>query len=399
MPQNHAIEILACIEAYSVTGPAKNLLLTARALSAGEHAPCRIRVVTFQRDGIPNPFIEACRKADVSCDVIRERRRFDIGVARQLRNLIDLHRPDIIQTHNTKSHLLVRAGGFHQRIPWIAFNHGYTAEDLKVRLYNQADRWSLRGAHRVVVVCEAFGAALRRWGVPGPRILVRHNSISPAAATSSEDIQRLRETLNIPLGSAVLLTVGRLSEEKGHRDLIAAISELKQRGAGQSFRLVILGAGPELERLQTFSKELGVSELIIFAGTTKNVFPYYSLAEIFILPSHSEGSPNVLLEAMMSGLPVLATNVGGVPEIVQSRMSGLLVAAKDIKAMAGAMAELLGSPGLREALGLNAQAWVTRRHSREEYVGWMLNLYNEVAGRCSAPTVNRADSEIGEPSR
>src|ERR1035437_10033174 len=163
------------MEARSVTGPAKNLLAVARGLAREQAAS--IRIVVFTRHETSNAFIEACERAGVAVDVIRERYRFDLGVIPQLRNIVHRSAPDILQSHITKSHFLIRLCGLNPDLPWIAFNHGYTAEDLKVRLYNQLDRWSLRGADRVVTVCGAFADRLRRWGISERRITVLHNAV------------------------------------------------------------------------------------------------------------------------------------------------------------------------------------------------------------------------------
>lgn len=374
------IRILACLEAHSVTGPAKNLLLVGKTL-LGMAERFQMRVATFGRAGIRNGFADACRDGGLPVELIHERRRFDVGVVPQLRDIIERYQPDVIQTHNTKSHFLIRASGIYRKIPWIAFNHGYTAEDLRVKLYNQVDRWSLPAAHRVVVVCDAFGQRLRRWGVREERILVRHNSVAPLPPAPAEECQRLRQELGIPAGSTVLLSVGRLSREKGHRDLVHAIAELRRRCLPQDFRVVILGEGPERGPVQELCRAQGVSDVMIFAGVTKNVSPYLALADVFVLPSHSEGSPNALIEAMMSGTACVATSVGGVPEILTSGVTGLLVPPREPVPMADAITELLRNPPLRQELGQRARERVIAHHSPGAYIDWMLALYEGLAGR------------------
>jgi glycosyltransferase involved in cell wall biosynthesis len=377
---NRPLRVLACIEARSVTGPAKNLLMLAQALSANTVRPCEIRIATFVRGETRNAFTEACARSGVQVDLIRERWRFDPGVLAQLGRVVGEYQPDIIQSHNVKSHFLIASSGLRGRVPWIAFNHGYTAEDLKMRVYNRLDRWSLPRAGRVVVVCRAFGDLMLSWGVAEDRIAVRHNSVAPAPCVDLNEVSELSYRLKIPAGHRVLLAVGRLSEEKAHIDLLRAVAELKRRGEDR-FRLVVVGAGPELNRLETEAVALGIAGDTIFAGSAARVAPYYSLANVFILPSHSEGSPNVLLEAMASGVPVVATAVGGVPEIVQPGVNGLLVPPGEPQAMADGISRLLGSPGLRASLAAQAREWVAGRHSPEEHIEWMLNLYLGVLGQ------------------
>lgn len=374
-----AIRVLAVVEASSVTGPAKNLIAVATELARSEHPGASIRVVTFIRGAASNAFVAACQSAGIEVDVIGERYSFDLGVIPQLRRVILGHRPDIIQTHSIKSHFLIRLSGAQKRIPWIAFHHGYTAENLKMRLYNQLDRWSLRGADRVVTVCGAFAAALQHLGVRQERLTVLHNAVSPILRAPAEEVIDLRRRLGIPFDALVLLSVGRLSAEKAHCDLVRAVAALKQGGTAREFRLVLVGSGPELSRIQELRRALGVEDLVVLAGTTTNMAQYYSLADVFVLPSHSEGSPNALLEAMMAGLPVVAAAVGGVPEIVESGTNGLLVPARDIQAMSSRIAELLGNEALRRRLGEHARTWVEVHHSRESYVSSVRELYRQVA--------------------
>jgi len=376
--QPSPIRILALIEATTVTGPAKNLLMLAQKLAGAGTA--RIQIVTFTRDQKNTAFLDAFAKGGVEVDLIKERYRFDPGVIPQLREIVRRRVPHIIQSHNQKSHFIIRLSGVHRDIPWIAFNHGYTAEDLKMKLYNQIDRWSLRGADRVVAVCGAFAAALHGWGVSESRLVVRHNAVAAMPPASPEEIVQLRASLGIPAGAQVLLTVGRLSPEKGHADLIRAVSTLRNRRSAPDFRLVVLGAGPEEGRLRELCGKLAVSDLVIWAGTTDSVARYYSLADIFVLPSHSEGSPNALLEAMMNGTAVVATAVGGVPEIAQPGVNGLLVEARNPAAMASRIADLLPDQELKNRLGERARERMILRHSREEYVESMLALYRESVG-------------------
>jgi glycosyltransferase involved in cell wall biosynthesis len=206
--------------------------------------------------------------------------------------------------------------------------------------------------------------------------------------------------LKIPAGNRVLLAIGRLSKEKAHIDLLQAVGELKRRGE-RNFRLVIVGTGPELDRLRAEAKALGIGDETVFAGSTTRVATFYSLADVFILPSHSEGSPNVLLEAMASGVPVIATAAGGVPEIVQPGLNGLLVPPREPPAMTDAISKLLASPGLRASLSAQAREWVAGHHSREEHIAWTLELYLGALGQeraqsgPAAPSSGAAGSGLG----
>jgi Glycosyltransferase Family 4 len=200
---------MALMEATSVTGPAKNLIEFARRASC--HG-ADIVVATFERAGAGSAFAGAVRLAGVPVGVIAERRRFDPGILPALRAAAAECRPDIVQSHNVKSHFLVRLLKLHHGRPWIAFHHGYTAAD-----YRRLDRWSLPAATRVVAVCHAFTDRLREIGVPPDRISVRHNMAMPFAPAGASEVAELRARLGVPEGARVLLSVGRRRAKKDIR--------------------------------------------------------------------------------------------------------------------------------------------------------------------------------------
>ena len=123
-----------------------------------------------------------------------------------------------------------------------------------------------------------------------------------------------------------MISVGRLSQEKGHIDLIDAMARVQASFKdGRPLRLVIVGDGPERLAIDGRIKELGLGDVVISAGFQSEVAPFYQIAHVAVLPSHSEGSPYALLEAMAAGVPVVATTVGGVPEIATHDKTALLV--------------------------------------------------------------------------
>lgn len=386
------IRVLALMEARTVTGPAKNIIefcRRARALGAspGDPPAAEVSFLTFHRGPepaggeAPNPFVAAARAAGVEVELIRERFRFDPRVLGELRRTVERRRPDVIQTHSVKSHFLVRLSGLWRRRPWVAFHHGYTSTDLKMGLYNCLDRWSLPAAHRVVTVCGPFAQQLARRGVRPERIFVRHNSINEngAALPPASDVRALRERLGIGEGARVVLAVGRLSREKAHVDLVEALGRLRGSDPGVDFRLVVVGDGPERPAVERAAREQGLSDRLAFAGHVSDVRPFYALADLLALPSHSEGSPNVLLEAMAAGVPVAATAVGGVPEVVAHEESALLVPPHDTRAMAAAVGRLLADAPLARKLASNASALVAARYSPEAYARSVVEIYRALA--------------------
>jgi glycosyltransferase involved in cell wall biosynthesis len=399
------IKIVSVIEATTVNGAAKVLLgfcREARSLAHMRHPGLprvETTIITFDRspghaesngaarDGAnshlegeaTNEFIAAARSTGVEVDVIRERFRFDLGVIAQLRRIIERRAPDIIETQMVKSHFLVKMSGLARRYPWVAYHHGYTTTDLKMRVYNQLNRWSLPSASRVITVCGPFREQLAREGVRPEKIAVRHNSITAPREANAAEVAALRRSLGISEMERIILAVGRLSREKGHVDLIHALEHLRRLDPELNFKLVVVGEGPERPLVEEAARRFRLDERVCFAGQASDVRPFYQLADVLALPSHSEGSPNVLLEAMAAGVPVAATAVGGVPEIADDEETALLVAARDAAMMAGALHRLLTDGPLAAGLAARAREHVLKHFSPDAFARSLIEIYSELA--------------------
>jgi glycosyltransferase involved in cell wall biosynthesis len=349
------LRVAAILEAYTVTGPAKNLLRFARA--AWEEVD--LRVVTYLRGGAErNSFLDAAEASGVPVELVREKAAYDPGVLGQLRARAAAIAPDLVQTHSVKSHFLWRLAGGPRRYPWIAFHHGYTAENRKVRLYNQLDRWSLPAARRIVTVCEAFARELTAHGVGRDRIEVIPNAVEPFTPSGQP-----LENPHAEHGGLIVLHVGRFSSEKNHQGLLAAVARAATAHPGLRFQLVLVGDGVNRAQIESLARAPELAAVPVwFTGQQRDVRRFYEHAAVFVLPSHSEGSPNVILEAMAAGLPVAATRVGGIPDMVEDGVTGFLVdpflpgQSGGEALFAERLARLLTDPGLRQRMGEQARA-------------------------------------------
>ncbi len=372
------LRVLAWIDGSSVTGPAKNLIGFALRAREMEGLGAEVRIGLIVRgDPESNALVHAVRRSGLPLEVVSERRAFDLAVVPGLRAAFDRFRPHILQTHNYKSHFLVRYSGLHRQAPWLAFHHGYTTTSFRVRVYNELDRWSLRGAARVVTVCRPFALELQRKGVPLSRISIQHNSIPPFVAPTAAEAAALKAGFGISADRRVVLAIGRLSREKAQRDLIGALAALKRDKPSEPIAAILVGDGPERENLVQLSAELGLNQIVIFAGQQPDVRPYYAIADVFVLPSHTEGSPNVLLEAMAAGKPIVACNVGGVPEIARHGETALLIERGRIDAMSSAIGRLLEDRDLASRLG-DAAGKASAAYSPEAYCQSILGIYRRV---------------------
>jgi glycosyltransferase involved in cell wall biosynthesis len=174
------------------------------------------------------------------------------------------------------------------------------------------------------------------------------------------------------------LIVGRLSREKDHFSLLRAFGQLAGAHGGEgaaNAHLLIVGEGPERARIEAAIQHLGLRGLVTLTGQVPSAEPYYGIADLAVLSSLSEGSPNALLEAMSARVPVAATAVGGIPEIVSDRESALLVPPRNPEALCQAMRELLANEALARGLAAHAGELLLPRHTLEARTRSLVGIY------------------------
>jgi glycosyltransferase involved in cell wall biosynthesis len=385
------MKIVSLIEATTINAVAKGaieFLRTARELAQRSEDFPQIdgSFVTFARGGSQaessNEFVASARNEGIEVDIVTERRRFDLNVIPALKTIVEQRLPDLVVTHSVKSHFLMWRSDLGKKVPWLAFHHGYTTTDRKMRLYNRLDRWSLPKADQLLTVCHAFARELSGiTKIPTEQILVQHNAIRPKPQPTPEAVKALKDNLSITADERVVLSVGRLSKEKAHGDLIAAFMRLGETRPDLNSKLVIVGDGPERHRLESTANGSREGERIVFAGQVNDVQPFYAMADVFVLPSHREGSPNALLEAMAAGVPVVATAVGGVPEIVSNGESALVVPSHDPRSIAEAIARALTDNDLRQRVTAKAAELIATVHAPETYVSSLIEIYSSVVNQ------------------
>ena len=386
-PHHRDLRVLSIVEALTVTGPVKPLLMFAPLAREGVNGHPRVlhTLLTTRRTasaGAQDPLQAAASAAGLDFIAIHERGAFDPGVLQRMAQAILRVRPDIIETHDCKSHfLLLLLRKRHPEIGaagWITFHHGYTRTSWKILLYQQLDRLTLPRADRVVTLCQPFANMLVDRGVRRSMLCIISNAIVAPPPPPRAAVAAARTALNIGPDELVVLSVGRLSSEKGQADLLEAFAQVRRTHAQQSLRLVLAGDGPDKENLMQLAAPQG--DRVVFAGHLRDPWPLFHAADIFALPSHSEGSPLVILEAMAAALPIVSTAVGGVPETLQDRKTALLVPPRQPAALAAALNEMVADQKLREKLGAAGRAALAD-FSPEAYADKLLHIYETVIGR------------------
>lgn len=246
-------------------------------------------------------------------------------------------------------------------------------------------RWTAALDDRVIAVCElARQAEIERAGAAPGKVVTIYNGVDPAAFAGGDPQTRARVRQQWGIGAETLLigTVGRLHPQKGFGDLLTALAAL--RAEFPESRLLLVGDGELRAALEQQVQQLGLQERVSFTGTRSDVPDLLCALDLFVLPSLWEGLPNVILEAMASGLPVVATAVGGTPELVVDKVTGLLVPPSAPAALAGALAELMRQPLLRQQLGAAGRQRVIQHFALEQTVRATVQLYEELLATAPA---------------
>jgi glycosyltransferase involved in cell wall biosynthesis len=371
------LRVLALMDTYRVSGPCLGLFELIEQIPDG--GP-QFVVGFFLRD--PDKSSPACEEASrrgIPLALFREKYRYDPRPILQAMRVVKTHNISILQSHGYKSGavawILKRLTG----LPWVAFVHGYTAEDRRIAIYNSLDRWLIKGADRVIGVSEATKRLLQRAGLPESRLRVVHNGIDLQRRGAGTEGAQLRRLWQNEADSLLIGVIGRLSPEKGQAVFLDALRITVQ--AFPRIKAVLIGEGPERPALEGSVKAAGLEKYVRFAGYQTDMSSAYEALDVVVIPSLSEGLPNVLLEAFLHGKAVIATKVGGIPEVMQDGLSKFLVPAGDATAMAEAIVQVLRDPLLRTELGEAGARRVRDAFSSSQRTKRIIDLYNQLLSR------------------
>ena len=366
-------KVLIMIATDQISGPAKGVLQFLENAPAGafDYVLCGFEVTNRP----VGQFVQEARRRNLNLRVLKQRFPFDPDLILQARHLIRENGINIVQTHGYKSNTIghfLRTSG---RLPWIGFAHGYIDDNWKNRFYNRIDRLALRRADRIVAVSKAMKELLVGHGIAGKAIRVVHNAVDPREAEPDTPASTIRQRYGLTSEQKVIGVVGRLSPEKGQLIFLKAMEETVRKFP--RVKALIIGDGQDRAMLEGFCREKGLSDHVVFLGHQERIANYYQVLDLFVLPSLSEGSPNAVLEAMSFAIPVLATAVGGVPEIIQEG-NGAMVPSNDSGMLAKKMIELLADDALRSAIGLKGKSSLFAGFTAAGRVKQIVDLYEEL---------------------
>jgi glycosyltransferase involved in cell wall biosynthesis len=324
------------------------------------------------------------RRLGVGVIVFDETRTSTLGIFLGLVRVLRAHRFDLVHLHKYKDGVLGAIAARLAGVPCIVRTmHGMAEpwsgwKQLKARVYDTLDRITLQClADLVIAVSQRMTETLWESGYQPRMVTCIRNGLDLQQVKTIRQPHEVRRELGVEPQALLIGTVGRLSAIKGHVHLLRAGRRVlnSQRRA----RFLFVGDGPLRNELLITAAELQLGAASVFPGARRDVYDVMSAMDIFALPSLNEGIPMSLLEAMALGRPVVASAVGGIPEVIQDRVNGRLVPPGDDEALADACLELASDRELAGAIGARARQTIEDSFSHERCGSALLNVYQSVA--------------------
>jgi glycosyltransferase involved in cell wall biosynthesis len=316
------------------------------------------------------PMVPRFRAAGVPAHCIRKGAGLDWTLPPRLLTFFLRERIQVVHTHNPQGLIYAALPTRLAGLRLVHTKHGEAVETgRRMWLRRQASRL----ADAVVSVSRQTDEHARHMGEGhGSKLHVIENGVDLSRfRPDREGCSAVRAELGVPPGARLVGTAGRLEEVKNQALLLRAAAPL----LGSNLRLVLVGDGPLRASLQALVRELGRDAEVRFLGTRSDMPRVMAALDLFVLSSHTEGLPVVLLEAMATGLPVVCTAVGGIAEVVEDGRTGLLVREGDEVRLRESMARLLGDPALAMRMGEDGRARAVERYSVDRMVARYEELY------------------------
>jgi glycosyltransferase involved in cell wall biosynthesis len=300
----------------------------------------------------------------------------DIRCFLKLRTFIKQFKPDVVAAHSSKAGIIVRLVCFFLNIPNTFTVHGWSfeanASKVNQLLYLFIEKsMGFFSCKLITVAHTGYDLGIKRKIVSPEKLVTVYNGVRDFGENTSKIVSNTEGVISC----VQMVMSARFQAQKDHETLIRALIPLKN----EPFHLQLLGDGTEtLADIQALVAEHGLSEKVSFVGFTSDVVNYLKHADICILMSHSEGLPLSILEAMSIGLPIIASNVGGISKQVKQGYNGFLVERKDIEDLAEKIKLLMNNPTLRRELGKNSRTLYEKEFELDKMVDKTLDVYQSI---------------------
>lgn len=360
------------------------------ALAQALRKDCQAVVAVIENRGNPHrELVEACAARGIETAVIPCRGQLDRAAVGELRRVLDERRIDLLHTHGYKANIYSRFAASRWRGTLVATCHNWPGRTPRMKFYAFLDQQLLRGFHRVAAVSEEVKRKIPNAGAG--RVQVIRNGVSLEPFDRTQDERSRQRVARRDEGRVVVGFVGRLTDDKGARLLLEACRNISATFPRVS--LLMVGDGAQRAQYETEFR----SEKVLYAGFRREARRCYGCMDIFALPSYAEGLPMTILEAMAAGLPVVATRIGQIPEVVEDGRTGILVEPGDREGLSEALCLLIGNPEESARMGARGYAGVVANYSAERMAEAYQRLYQEAAACALAQPAAAAQGAGASP--
>lgn len=293
----------------------------------------------------------------------------------KLRDALHALQPTIVHTFLLTGSLYGRFAAMMAGVP-VVIGTEVNIYEHKRPSHARAERWLMRGTDAVIASAASVKDFYVKQVAADPaKVEVIYNAVDWSQLETTMTRDACRAVLGVPRDAVAAAIIARLTEQKAHRVLFEAMA---QHAGLRNLHLIVVGDGELRDELRRRAESLGIDTRVYFTGARRDLGNILSAVDVFTMPSLWEGLPLSLVLAMGAGLPVVATRVAGIPEVIEDSVSGLLVPPGDTGALGDALARLAADAGLRQSLGERARRFVLPRFGVEQYVASITNLYDRV---------------------
>lgn len=366
------IRVAVVIDSLRIGGAQRLISAYASSASAHEISPV---IITLREDAVPF-ILESIHKAGIRVIPVSAGSLFNIWRFRRLVRVLKEEKVDLVQTHLVYANILGTLAAHSAGIPVIATLHSIAvSEGWKAKVLRLIENYVLRNyTTRILAVGQMIADINQK--IYGRRKLdVIPNGIPVRELSQTREREQMRREIAGDGSNSIVITVGRFSRAKGYEDMIDAFHLLRQKSSNP--KLVMVGSGTTLNNIKSRIDDLHLNQSVILTGEREDVHQLLALSDVYASSSHREGLPLAVLEAMMAGLPVVATAVGDIPNVVTEE-TGVVVPPHRPELLAAAIEELLQNPKKRQSMGQAAYRRAMSEYSVDAWMKKHLALYREV---------------------
>lgn len=310
------------------------------------------------------PWKEDLKKKGFCVREIKQKGKLDLLGVLRFYKMVKEEEADIVHTHLSTASFYGGLTGKIFKIPTVSTVHC------------ESSKWSFMFSHHLIAVSNSVKEHLIKQGVSAEKITVIPNGIPIDRVKIELSKEDAKNKLGFGKDDILLGVVGKLTPRKGHRYLLEALKDLTPKFP--KLKLLVVGLGELRDELERLSMELGISKCVFFLGFRTDVPLILKALDLFVFPSLREGMPQAVMEAMLSNLPVIATSVSGIPELIRDGVEGMLVPPMEADALREKIILLLNDKELRYHLGKNAKERIEKDFSVDKMVDKTLEVFHHL---------------------